>query len=234
MKKLLFAFLMLQQFAFAQTGFEGTMAVTYKNEKNQSTVTEVKVKGKEVYIKQTQNGNKKYDHFVVNLETRELFTVSTESKKVIIKYNLDSLLAFYERENLKEGYVRYYPAEMKLTDKAIEKEGVRQTKFVTETNLVKITGWVSDFKMPVNELIPFLRLIGSWNEAQGGNITEAETDYKVGKRQSSVKVAVKTETISKDIFSLPKGYELKDFSKIMEEQRGNKELKTIVQTFSEF
>ncbi len=234
MRKLLFVFLMLQQFAFAQSAFEGTLAITHKNEKNQSTVTEVKVKGKEVYVKQTQNGNKKYDHFVVNLATRELFTVSTESKKVIIKYNLDSLLAFYERENLKEGYTRNYPAEMKLTDKATEKDGVRLTKFVAETNLVKITGWVSDAKTPMNELIPFLRLIGSWNEAQGGNITEAETAYKVGKRESSVKVVLKTETISKDIFSLPKGYELKDFSKIMEEQKGNKELKTIVQTFSEF
>ncbi|MFN8285169.1 MAG: hypothetical protein U0V74_00350 [Chitinophagales bacterium] len=234
MKKLLLAFLLLQQTVFAQSTFEGSLSISFKNEKNATTQTDVKVKGAEVYIKQSVNGNAKYDHFVINLKTRELYTVSAASKKVIIKYQLDSLLAFYERENLKEGFVRNFPAELKLTDKAIEKDGVRQTKFVAETNLLKITGWVSDAQTPINDLIPFLRLINSWNEAQGGNIIEAETTYKVGKRESSVKVTVKKEAVTKETFELPKGYETRDFAKMMEEQRGNKELKTIVQTFGEF
>src|SRR4051812_48357102 len=103
--------------AFAQNSFEGTISVFYTNEKNTTVICEIKVKGNEVYVKQNENGNSKYDRFVIDLQSRDLYTISTAGKKVIIKYNLDSLLNFYDANNLKEGFSLHRNFNFKVSDK---------------------------------------------------------------------------------------------------------------------
>lgn len=221
---------------FAQTGFEGQLTVTYKTEKEQPVVAELKIKGNEVYIQQTHNGNKKYDFFILHLDTKDFYTVSTADKKVIIKYNMAQLIDFYVANKLKEGYQKSYDLNFKATDKSKEEYGYKLTKEVGETDLLKATAWTTDAKIPVNQLIPLLRLMNNWNEAQGtdGAILEAEVNNKASKKESSVKVEVKKETISKETFALPKGYLTKDFAKLMEEEKGNGKLAVLVQTFADF
>ena len=89
----------------------------------------------------------------------------------------------------------------------------------------------------MNTLIPFLQLLGNWNDANSSvknQIFEAEVSSKVSKKESKVKVTVTNEPVAKEMFVLPKTYLLKDFSKLMNEERDNKSLKTIIQTFAEF
>lgn len=218
------------------TAFEGTIKVNFTNEKAVSTLAEIKVKGNQVYIKQTQNGNKKYSAFVINLEKRELYTLSQADKKVCIKYNYDSLLNYYEREGVKEGYAKTYSLELKETDKTKQEGGNNLVKAVGENNFVKVTAWLSDAKLPLNDLVPFLRLIGNWNEAEGGTkvVTEAEVNNKISKKESKLKVEAKKETIAKETFDLPKDYVQKDFAVLMVQQKGTKELRTVIETFGEF
>lgn len=222
---------------FAQTSFEGTVNVIYTNEKSETVACEIKVKGDDVYLKQNENGNRKYDRFVINLQSRELFTISAHDKKVIIKYNLDSLLSYYDRNNLKEGFLLNSNFNFKAADKAKTDGGISMAKYTGETDLRKSTIWIGESAAPINSLIPFLQLLGNWNEANSSfknQIFEAEVSSKVSKKESKVKVTVTSEPVAKEMFVLPKTYLLKDFSKLMNEERNNKSLKTIIQTFAEF
>lgn len=221
---------------FAQSGFEGQLTVTYKVDKEQPVVAQLKIKGNQVHIQQTQNGNKKYDFFIVDLSTKDFYTVSTADKKVIIKYRFDQLIDFYVANKLKEGYQKSYDFNFKATDKSKEEYGYKLVKAVGETDSLKASVWSTEAKIPINQLIPLLRLMGNWNEAQGtdGAILEAEVNSKAGKTESSVKVEVKKETISKSAFNLPEGYLTKDFAKLMEEEKGNGKLAVLVQTFADF
>ncbi len=222
---------------FAQTSFEGTLNVFYTNEKGESILCEIKVKGDDVYIKQNENGNKKYDRFVINLQSRELFTISAHDRKVVIKYHLDSLLSYYDRNNLKEGFVLNPAFGFKAADKTKTDGATSMAKYTGETNLSKATIWVGESTAPINSLIPFLQLLGNWNEADGSlknQILEAEVSSKVSKKESRVKVSITKESVAKEMFVLPKTYLVKDFSKLMNDERNNKNLKTIIQTFAEF
>lgn len=223
------------QLLWAQRNFEGTLNINYQKDNEAAVITEVKIKGPQVYIKQTQNGNKKYDFFVLDLYTQDFYTVSTADKKVVIRYNYETLTDFYEANKLKEGYHKAYNFSFKQTEKNKEENGLKLTKATGETEHLKAEVWTAETSAPLAELIPTLRLIGSWNEAEGINtILEAAVDSKHSKSQSTVKVALKKTDVSKDAFRLPKGYLEKDFSHIMEEEKANGKLAVIVQTFTSF
>lgn len=221
----------------AQSTFEGTITVIYTSEKSTTVMCDIKAKGDDIYIKQNENGNAKYDRFVINLATRELFTISGRDKRVIIKYHLDSLLAYYSANQLKEGFVLKPDVDFKVTDKTKVEGGATLTRYVAESDTRKATAWAGASSAPVNALIPFLRLLGNWNDAQGnvrGQILEADVSNKVSKKDSRVVVNVTSEPVGKEMFILPKTYVQKDFSKLMTEMRGSKDLKMIIQTFAEF
>lgn len=220
----------------AQSNFEGTLTVTYTNGKEQPVVADVKIKGHQVYIKQKQNGNTKYDFFVLDLQTKIFYTVSTPDKKVIISYDYDKLAKYYEAHNLKEGYKTDYKLAFKPTDKTKEENGMVLTKSVAEDEILKATVWTTSLKVPFSELVPVLRLLNNWNEAQAGEqaVLEAEVTNKISKKETTVKVVVKKETISKDVFKLPKDYLTKDFSILMEQEKDNGKLPAIVQSFASF
>ncbi len=220
----------------AQTSFEGTFAVTYKNEKGSLSKTELKVKDQLVYLKPFEGGLAKYDYYVLNLGTHEFFTVSKPDKKVVIKYNLDKLLDIYDKNNLKEGFRIKSPVNFKASDKSKEENGLILTKYAGETDFQKASFWHSSFSFNFSELIPVLRLLGCWNNIQAvdGIITSGEEFNKASKNESTVAVTVRKETVSKDVFKLPENYLQKDFIKILESEKNNKDLNLIVQTFAGF
>lgn len=221
----------------AQKNFEGNIDVYYTDDKNSTVTCEIMVKGDEAYLKQNENGNSKYDRFVINLKTRELFTISTASKKVIIKYQLDSLLSFYEKHQLKENFEVHPKFSFKNAGKTKHENGREMTKLMAETDTKKITVWEAPGTAPLYDLIPFLRLLGNWNEADGlfdGQIYEATVHNKISKKETRVKVSITSEPVAKEMFILPKTYLQKDFGKLMNDSRNNPMLTTIIQTFAEF
>lgn len=238
MKKLtlsIFA-LLLTISMFAQNTFEGTFTVTYKNEKDETVVAEIQAKGDNIRVKQTKNGNKKYDYFLVNLKTRDFYTIAAGENKIAIKYNLDKILEFYETNKLKPGYIRNTNIGLKGTDKTKEEGGIKLTQVVVDNAKLSATAWTSETAAPINQLIPLLRVLGNWNEAQGTtqNIVSADVTSKEGdKKTTTVKVSVKKETVSIS-FDVPKDYQVKDFAALMEDQKSNKDINIIIQSFAQF
>ncbi|MFN8322011.1 MAG: hypothetical protein U0T74_05085 [Chitinophagales bacterium] len=238
MKKLFLnlLFILLGLYLSAQTAFEGTLTVTYKNDKGVASKTEVKVKDQLVYLKNITGGVAKYDYYVLDLTTREFFTVSKSDKKVIIKYHIDKLLELYDKNNLKEGFSIKSPISFKSADKTKEEDGLTLSKYFGETDFQKASFWHANFSFNFCGLIPVLRLMGCWNniQASDGIITGGEEFSKAGKSESTVAVTIRKETISKDVFKLPESYLRKDFIKLLESENGNKDLNLIVQTFAGF
>jgi hypothetical protein len=237
MKKLVFSFLFFAvQHCFAQYNFEGSIRVTLKSGSAISSA-DVQVKNELVLIRQVENPIKKYSYFLVNLNTRVFQTVALKDTMVVIQYHLDSLLNFYETKNLKEGFQLNYALDLKETDKAVSDGAVKMTKALAEDNLRKVTAWLIDEYVPLNELTPLLRLLGNWNEAQSNSrriVLQADVLNKVSKKESSAKAVYYKEKLPATLFDVPKNALLKDFSKLMQEQRNNKDLGSIIQTFGGF
>ncbi len=230
--------LLLSTIAFAagENTFEGTYTIEFKSEKGKTTNLLVSVKDSMVVIKNIQGGHSKYSSYILNLSSNKLFTVSKAEKKVAIAYPLNRLLSMYEKENLKDGYKIYSDVTFKPTDKIKEEYGIKMTKYTGESTIHKSHFWLADTGFDFNQLIPLLRLIDCWNEAQAnkGTIMEAEVTGKVSKKISTVVVVFRKEFLSNSIFEVPKNYLKKDFVKLMEEEKDNKDLKVIVQTFAAF
>jgi hypothetical protein len=229
-------FTFLYSLAFCQFSFEGTLNVSFKNG---STINaaDIKIKGDKVLIRQIENPIKKYSYFLVDLGKRTFETVALKDTMVVIQYHLDSLLQYYEQNNLKEGFRNHYGIALKETDKAVNDGAVRMVKAVGEDNSRKITAWLIDESVPLNELTPVLRLLGNWNEAESGSkkiVLQAEVWNKGSKRETSVKATYFKEKLPSSLFDLPKNALLKDFAQLMQKQRNNSDLKTLIQTFAGF
>lgn len=229
-------FVFVSAFAVSENTFEGTCLLEFKNEKGEISKLSVSVKDSLVLVKNVAGGNTKYASYVLNMNSNELITISKPDKKVAIKYPLNKLLALYEKNHLKEGYKVSSEISFKSTDKIKDEHGIKMTKYAGENDIYKSSFWLANTEFNFNELIPFLRLIGCWNEAQmdKGTIMEAEVIGKISKKISTVSVTLKKESISKGIFEVPKNFVQKNFVKLMEEEKGNKDLKMIIQTFAGF
>ena len=216
-------------FAFyAAHAFTGAVKVDYENG-NAKTHADIFFKGDSVYIKQTVGGLEKYDHFLLNLKTREFITVSKTDKKTAIKYDLDKLIDYYDANNIKKGYAKNYGITYKFNEKT--------DSYTGEKNGVKVSVNVQETNTPLNQIIPLLRLLGNWNEADGSTfkntIIKSESEGKEGNKQL-VNVVVTNENYTGKSFSVPANYTLKDFTAIMEEKKNTEELKTIIQAFAGF
>jgi hypothetical protein len=229
--------ILLSGFLFSQVPFQGTFTVAFTNEQKETNRLEVKVRDTLVYLKSISEQPTKYDHYILNLASRDFYTVSGPDKKVTIKYNLDKLLALYEKEQLKEGFTVKSPIAFQPADKLRRDQEAVLAKYSGENEIYKAIFWLNtEPPFNFNQLIPLLRLLGYWNAAQvdEGMIASAEATNKVSKRQTSVLVTLHKEPVSKETFSLSKGYLEKDFAKLMEADKDQKDLKLLVKTFAEF
>lgn len=228
-------FLLWQGLCFAQIS-EGVYTIHLSSEREKTITTEVKIKGHLAIIKQTKNGNPKYTSLIIDLKSRELFTVSTPDKKVVVKYHLDSLTAFYERNEIKEGYRANPAADYKSSEKTKEENGIKMQRYIGETTTRKLEIWQGDGHTSFVQLLPLLRLIGSWNEAQNGPnmIWEAVVNNKTSKKETRVVVRYTQQNIQTEAFELPKDYLQKDFSALMKENCRNPQLVTAIQAFTGF
>ena len=139
-----------------------------------------------------------------------------------------------ENFNNLENHEVFYPLSVDEALNILEKYAC--TKYAGETDFQKASFWHSSYSFNFCELIPVLRLIGCWNNIQAvdGIITSGEEFNKASKNESTVAVTVRKETVSKDVFKLPGNYLQKDFIKILESEKNNKDLNLIVQTFAGF
>lgn len=224
----IFLALLFSAFTNILFAFTGVVKIDYETGKGK-THTDLYFKGDSVYIKQTAGGNDKYDYFLLNLKTGDFFTVSKADKKVAIKYNFDKLVDYYDANKLKSGYAKDYCISYKLN----EKTGA----YTGEKNGVKVSINVQESSAPINRLIPLLRLLGSWNEADGSTfkntVVKSESESKINGKQS-VLVTVTNESYTGKSFSLPANYAVKDFTAVMEEKKNTEELKTIIEAFAGF
>lgn len=237
MKNLLLGLLILSSaFTFGQYSFEGSVTVTLKNGSN-STAADIKIKEHLVLIRQTENPIRKYNYFLVNLNSRTLETVALKDTTVVIKYQLDSLLSYYESNNLKDGYKIDYGILLRETDKFMSEGNAKMVKAVGDDNVRKVTAWLVDEKVPLNEIVPLLRLLGNWNEAQSNSkkiILQADVFNKISKKETSVKANYYKEKLPDTLFDLPKNILRKDFAQLMENYKGREELKVLIQSFGGF
>lgn len=221
---------------FSKEIFEGTYSLTFKSAEGRVSKLDILVKDSLVLVKNTEGGNPKYAYYIIDYRTGELTTVSQPDKKVAIVYPISKLLALYEKNKLKDDYKMSSEILAKPNGQLKEEYGINMAKYIAEDKAEKVSFWYSETSFDFNQLIPFLRLIDCWNSAQmpKGTIWEAEMMNKGSKKISSVVLTFKNEFIAENIFEVPANYIKKNFVKLLEDERKNKNLNTIVQSFAGF
>lgn len=221
---------------FSKEIFEGTYSLTFKNTNGHISKLSISVKDSLVHLKNIEGGNPKYSHYIIDYRTGELTTVSQPDKKVAIVYPLYKLLELYERNKLKDGYKVNSETAYKPSGQLKEEYGIKMTKYTAEDKTEKTSFWHSESPFDFNQLIPFLRMIDGWNSAQmpKGTIWETEVTNKGSKNMSTVVLTFKKEFIADKIFEVPQDYLRKDFVKLIEGEKMNKQLNTIIKAFTEF
>lgn len=218
--------------SYSQPVFDGTATVILKTTKDKQITTEITAKGELFYMVQKQNGNPKYSGFILNTKKRELITLSDTSKKIALQYHLDSLISFYVRHELKDGFNPYVLPPFTFSDKTKPAGG-----YTAETTLHNQTIWTAENQFQINTLIPFLQLVGSWNEANGSfknQIFKAEVYYKANKKKSEVTVQAKAAKVDINLFQIPASYTIKNMGELMNENSATPEIISAVKTFTEF
>ncbi|MDW8419939.1 MAG: hypothetical protein RML37_11050 [Chitinophagales bacterium] len=219
-------------FSFCQPATEGIATVTYKTAKDIKVITEIAAKGDTFRITQKQNGSPRYSGFIVTLSSRTLITLSDTSKKIAIQYHFDTLLHLYAAHGLKEGYEPFRYPDYSFSVK-VKPSGA----WVAETPLHHHTVWVADNGFFINPLIPFLQLIGSWNEANGAfqkPVQQTEVIYKANKKKSEVVVTFQPTRLRADEFRIPDNYTLRDLGAWINENRRLPDVQEVVRNFAGF
>jgi hypothetical protein len=237
MKKVMLVFLLavLGFSAFSQS-FEGMLKIDFKDETGALNAVEVKVKGKNFFIKRITGGNEKYDSYFFNSEKRELSCVSTATPKTAVVFNSDKVFKIYEQNNLKPGFAVNVSQSAKNTGqtKTVEKEKLTQ-KIITATTFTADV-WCDASTVNFQDLIPVLRIAGFWNEVQDGNTNFAEVNCKNTKtaKVSPLKIVKTKSSLSDDVFEIPKGIQKVDLNKFINEQEKSPKLPALVKAFAGF
>lgn len=215
---------------FSACAFEGTITVNFKKDKEEH-ILELRIKDNNVWMVSRFGGNKKYGGYLMDLNTREFYTLSAQGKKVIIQYHADTLIRFYEQQGFKQGLSAGSGPRLTETNKVRVMNQQTATRYVCE----KGEAWVAEMQTPLPVLIPLLRLLNAWGKIEHAGKMIVESTYAPEQAaQESIRVSVVKEKIDDSWFILPKDFRAVNFTRLMEEKRNDSSIISLIRDFGEF
>jgi len=217
--------------------FEGNIQISLTDDKGVAKNCIIKLKDTLAIIQPINADNKKFDSYIINLQTGTLMAVSNSTKKVVLSCPLDSLTAWYENRGLKDGYKQHNAYEYKTTDKTKTVDNQTAKKLVFENELVKHSVWATECTSPLEKLLPFLRLLGFWNDIESSAktcVVEGDSYNKASKRNTTVRAIIKSEKIDAGSFKVASDYVTKDLGQIIRKKGNTPEGNTVIQSFFSF
>ena len=237
MNKLLYTlFLILICSCTYGQSFEGILQIDYRNEAGTRNAVDVYVKGDKFYIRKVIGGCGRYDAYIYDTHTRMLCCMSPVSPKTALSLDIDKVLSIYEAKQLRPGYKTHisHPYTPSAKSKKIAEIKVIQKKASAQDTTYEI--WTAQLDINYVDLIPVLRVIGFWGDAEDGNntILESRTVNKKTSKSSTINVTPVTTKVEKGLFTIPQEYQQVDLDKFLINEYRSPRFAELVKAFTGF
>lgn len=216
--------------------FEGLLQIDYRNEAGGRNAVDVYVKGERFFIKKVFGGCDRYDSYIFDARTRVLSCLSLQSPKTALSLDIDKVLDIYESKQLKPGFRAHtsHTYSPSGTSKKISDIMTQQKKAADDIATYEI--WTADIKVNFADLIPILRVVGFWGDAEDENkaILESRTVNRKTNKYSTISVTVAKIKVEENLFKIPQVYQLVDLDKFLVNEYKSPRFGELVKAFTGF
>ena len=216
--------------------FEGVLQIDYRSEAGGRNAVDVYVKGDKFYIRKVYGGCDRYDAYIYDTKTRMLSCLSPVSPKTALKLDLDKVLDIYETKQLKPNFKIHihHSYTSSTASKNIGNINTIQKKASDQDASYEI--WVADLKINYSALIPLLRVIGFWGDAEDGDnvILECKTTNKKTSKTSTISITLAKSKVEDSIFNIPQAYQQVDLDKFLVNEYKSPRFGDLVKAFTGF
>ena len=216
--------------------FEGLLQIDYHNEAGGRNAVDVYVKGDKFYIKKVYGGCDRYDAYIYDTKTHMLSCLSPVSPKTALSLDIDKVLDIYEKKQLKPSYKIHmsHAYTASASSKKISNFNAVQKKASDADATYEI--WTTDLRINYSALIPLLRVIGFWGDAEDGNntILESKTVNRKTSKISTVTVTPAKTKVEDNMFKIPQDYQQVDLDKFLVNEYKSPRFGDLVKAFTGF
>ena len=216
--------------------FEGLLQIDYRSESGNRNAVDVYVKGDKFFIKKVFGGCDRYESYIYDTKTHMLSCLSPQSPKTALSLDIDKVLDIFETKKLKQVFSIHISNVYSASGmtKKIENLNAIQKKASDSSTSYEI--WVSDLKINYSVLIPVLRLIGFWGNAEDGNnvILESKTINRKTSKSATTNVNPQRTKVDDSLFTIPKDYQEVDLDKFLVNEYKSPRFGDLVKAFTGF
>ena len=237
MRKLIYTFFLIVicPYTYGQS-FEGLLQIDYRSESGNRNAVDVYVKGDKFFIKKVFGGCDRYESYIYDTKTHMLSCLSPQSPKTALSLDIDKILDIFETKKLKPGFNIHIPNAYGTSGMAKKIENLNAIQKKANDSSASYEIWISDLKINYNALIPLLRLIGFWGNAEDGNnvILEAKTINKKTSKTTTTNVNPQKTKVEDNLFKIPKDYQEVDLDKFLVNEYKSPRFGDLVKAFTGF
>jgi hypothetical protein len=237
MRKTLFTLLFAISYAaiYAQS-FEGLLSIDYKSETGNRSAADVYVKGEKFYIKKVFGGCSRYNEYIYSSKTRVLSCLSPQPPKTALSLDADNVMDIYEKKQLRSGYHVHISHPYEITGASKKIEGVIADEKKASDSSGTYDIWETDLKISFGDLLPILRVIGYWGDAEDGDNAILESKTITGKslKASTITLTPQKMKVDDNIFIIPDSYQQVDLDKFLVNESKSPRFNDLVKAFTGF
>jgi uncharacterized ParB-like nuclease family protein len=237
MRKFLSIFLLIIVYTSGHAqSFEGILQIDYRNESGARNAIDVYVKGTKFYMRKVFGGCDRYNAYIFDTRTRILSCLSPQSPRTALSLDIDKVLSIYENKQLKPGYKIHVDHAYTVTSisKKIADISSVQKKAADQDATYEI--WTADLKINFGDLIPILRVIGFWGDAEDDDnaILESKTVNKKTSKYSTINVTPVKSKVDDSVFIISDSYQFVDLDKFLVNEYKSPRFGELVKAFTGF
>lgn len=230
---LLFGFIYYQAGAQA---FEGMMQIDYRSLSGSKSAADIYVKGNRFYIKKVYGGPDRYEGYIFDAGTHTLTCLSPQSPKTALSFDINKILGIFESRQLKPSFQIHKAWVYQATSVSRKTDAGQCTekKAIAQDTLSVICTKQMDINFQA--LVPVLRLIGYWGEAEDSNsvILDSKVTIRHTPKNSTSSLNLIEMKVEDAAFKIPENYQQVDLDKFLVNEYKSPRYGDLVRAFTGF
>lgn len=220
----------------AAQAFEGLLQIDYRGIAGNRSAVDVYTKGNKFYIKKVYGGPDRYYGYILDTKMRTLCCLSSQSPRTALIMDIDKVLNIYERKQLKPAFQIHTNYRFDTTSVSKKIGGINALKKTLTTDSTAIEIWISNLDINYNDLLPVLRVIGCWGDAEDDNncILESKITLKRNGKASTTSTSAVKSKVDDSIFVIPDSYQIIDLDKFLVNEYKSTRFGELVKAFTGF
>jgi len=227
--------ILIHSFTDAQA-FEGILQIDYRTESGGKNAIDVYVKGDKFFMRKVFGGCDRYSAYIFDTRSRILSCLSPQAPKTALSLDIDKVLAIYEHKQLRPGY-KIHTSHPYISSSLIKNiDDIKAIQKKASDSLATYEIWTTDLQVNYSDLIPVLRVVGFWGDAEDGDtvILQSRTVNRKTSKASTINVTPVKTKVEDDLFQIPQDYQQVDLDKFLVNEYKSPRFGDLVKAFTGF